>query len=339
MQIFELTQTVNEIDWGATAKAVGNRILQAPVRALGQRVGQDLLPPEDDETPRQQARASQTYFDAAAKMIKYGVDVPDMIKRLVDKYGATREEAMTAIDNALDFVENENLRYGPETATQAQQPASTDINQRRANRQRIAQPSTAATTPQSAAPTAPAASPTPEQLRMAKQRAAAARADAEAMPVAPAATPLSQMSPEQQRIMKQKFAGSMARAQMSGSPKPPPTNYGTTVGPAVKPQMTATPALNMPVTKTNLPAPSNVVPIKPGMMPTPTAQNDILQALTKLGFKPKEAAAAVKQVPPNTSTSDAIRQILSRQQPMSESLTWSRDFDPSSTLLKKIRQL
>ena len=110
MQIFELTQPVNEIDWGATAKAVGNRILQAPVRALGQRVGQDLLPPEDDETPRQQARASQTYFDAAAKMIKYGVDVPDMIKRLVDKYGATRDEAMIAIDNAVDFIENENLQ-------------------------------------------------------------------------------------------------------------------------------------------------------------------------------------------------------------------------------------
>ena len=328
MQIFELTQPVNEIDWGATAKAVGNRILQAPVRALGQRVGQDLLPPEDDETPRQQARAYQTYFDAAAKMIKYGVDVPDMIKRLVDKYGATRDEAMTAIDNAVDFIENENLRYGPETATQAQQPASTNTNQ--------AQSSAAATTPKSAVPVVP---PTPEQLRIAKQRAAAARADIEAMPVAPAATPLSQMSPEQQRIMKQKFAGSMARAQMSGSPKPAPTNYGTNVGPAVKPQMTATPTLNVPVTKTNLPAPSNVVPIKPGMMPTPTAQNDILQALTKLGFKPKEAAAAVKQVPPNTSTSDAIRQILSRQPAMSESLTWSRAFDPSATLLKKIKPL
>jgi hypothetical protein len=64
-----------------------------------------------------------------------------------------------------------------------------------------------------------------------------------------------------------------------------------------------------------------------------------LQASTKLGFKPKEAAAAVKQVPPNTSTSDAIRQILSRQPAMSESLTWSRAFDPSATLLKKIKPL
>ena len=338
MQIFELTQPVNEIDWGATAKAVGNRILQAPVRTLGQRVGQDLLPPDDDETPKQQARASQTYFDAAAKMIKYGVDVPDMIKRLVDKYGATRDEAMTAIDNALDFIENENLRYGPTTATQAQQPASTNTNQ--------AQSSAAATTPKSAVPVVP---PTPEQLRIAKQRAAAARADIEAMPVAPAATPLSQMSPEQQRIMKQKFAGSMARAQMSGSPKPPPTNYGTTVGPAVKPQMTATPTLNVPVTKTNLPAPSNVVPIKPGMMPATTAapaaqkpttaqqQSDVAQGLISLGYKPKQATAMAAKVPPGTPEQDAIKLALAGK--LNESLTWSRSFDPSSTLLKKIRQL
>jgi hypothetical protein len=338
MQIFELTQPVNEIDWGATAKAVGNRILQAPVRALGQRVGQDLLPPEDDETPRQQARASQTYFDAAAKMIKYGVDVPDMIKRLVDKYGATRDEAMTAIDNAADFIENENLRYGPETATQAQQPALTNTNQ--------AQSLAAAPT----TPIAPVVPQTPEQIRLAKQRAAAARADAEAMPVpTTTGTPLSQMSPEQQRIMKQKFAGSMARAQMSGSPKPPPTNYGTAVGPAVKPQMTATPTLNVPVTKTNLPAPSNVVPIKPGMMPATTAapaaqkpttaqqQSDVAQGLISLGYKPKQATAMAAKVPPGTPEQDAIKLALAGK--LNESLIWSRSFDPSSTLLKKIRQL
>jgi hypothetical protein len=339
MQIFELTQPVNEIDWGATAKAVGNRILQAPVRALGQRVGQDLLPPEDDETPRQQARASQTYFDAAAKMIKYGVDVPDMIKRLVDKYGATRDEAMIAIDNAADFIENENLRYGPETATQTQQPASTNTNQ--------AQSSAAATTPQSAAPVVPS---TPEQIRQAKLRAAAARADAEAMPVSTATgTPLSQMTPAQKREAGLKFAGAMARAQMSGSPKPAPTNYGTTVGPAVKPQMTATPALNMPVTKTNSPAPSNVVPIKPGMMPATTAapvaqkpttaqqQSDVAQGLISLGYKPKQATAMAAKVPPGTPEQDAIKLALAGK--LNESLTWSRSFDPSSTLLKKIRQL
>jgi hypothetical protein len=320
MQIFELTQTVNEIDWGATAKAVGNRILQAPVRALGQRVGQDLLPPDDTKTITQQAGDIGRYFDTALTMLERKNGIETTIARLINKHGATKQQAMDAVDAALDnisqrldTVQNQKNTAKPvQTSTGAQQPAT-----------------------KSAVPTPM----TPEQLRIAKQRAAAARADIEAMPVAPAATPLSQMSPEQQRIMKQKFAGSMARAQMSGSPKPAPTNYGTNVGPAVKPQMTATPTLNVPVTKTNLPAPSNVVPIKPGMMPTPTAQNDILQALTKLGFKPKEAAAAVKQVPPNTSTSDAIRQILSRQPAMSESLTWSRAFDPSATLLKKIKPL
>jgi hypothetical protein len=169
------------------------------------------------------------------------------------------------------------------------------------------------------------------------------------MPVAPAATPLSQMSPEQQRIMKQKFAGSMARAQMSGSPKPPPTNYGTNVGPAVKSQMTATPALNMPVTKTNLPAPSNVVPIKPGMMPATTAapaakkpttaqqQSAVAQGLISLGYKPKQATAMAAKVPPGTPEQDAIKLALAGK--LNETLTWSRSFDPSSTLLEKIRQL
>jgi|688.fasta_scaffold322115_2 hypothetical protein len=324
MQIFELTQPVNEIDWGATAKAVGNRILQAPVRALGQRVGQDLLPPEDDKTIRQQAADIERYFDAAVDMLTHNYDETTVTAQLTNKYGATKNQAMQAIESAFDYIEREKAA-NPEFAKKMKKGKSK-------------KKSKAALT----APQQPTLAPTPEQIRLAKQRAAAVRADAEAQPVPTAAAPidpLSQMSPEQQRIMKQKFAGSMARAQMSGSPKPPPTNYGTNVGPAVKPQMTATPTLNVPVTKTNLPAPSNVVPIKPGMMPTPTAQNDILQALTKLGFKPKEAAAAVKQVPPNTSTSDAIRQILSRQPAMSESLTWSRDFDPSATLLKKIKPL
>jgi hypothetical protein len=323
MQIFELTQPVNEIDWGATAKAVGNRILQAPVRALGQRVGQDLLPPEDDETPRQQARASQTYFDAAAKMIKYGVDVPDMIKRLVDKYGATRDEAMIAIDNATDFIENENLRYGPTTATQAQQPASTNTNQ--------AQSSATATTPQSAAPVVPS---TPAQIRQAKLRTAAARADAEAMPVpTTTGTPLSQMTPAQKREAGWKFGGAMARAQMSGSPKPLPTNYGTNVGPAVKSQMTATPALNMPVTKTNLPAPSNVVPIKPGMMPTPTA--------AAAPAKQEPISIGGQKIKPGDPLYDKLQKQIAQKNStaVAESLTWSRSFDPSSTLLKKIRQL
>jgi hypothetical protein len=113
-----------------------------------------------------------------------------------------------------------------------------------------------------------------------------------------AGSSLERMSPEQQRIAKQKFAGAMARAKMST----PPT-------------VTATPAVAV----------------------QPTATADILQALTKLGYTQKDAATAVKQLPPNISTSDAIKQVLRGQKPVAESLTWSRGFDPSAALLKKMK--
>jgi hypothetical protein len=317
MQIFELTQPVNEIDWGATAKAVGNRILQAPVRALGQRVGQDLLPPEDDKTIGQQAADIERYFDAAVDMLTHNYDETTVTAQLTNKYGATKNQAMQAIESAFDYIERERAA-NPEFAKKMKKSKSKKKS------------SAAVTAPQQPAVAPP---PTPEQLRIAKQRAAAARADIEAMPVAPAATSLSQMSPEQQRIMKQKFAGSMARAQMSGSPKPLPTNYGTNVGPAVKPQMTATPTLNMPVTKTNLPAPSNVVPIKPGMMPTPTA--------AAAPAKQEPISIGGQKIKPGDPLYDKLQKQIAQKNStaVAESLTWSRSFDPSSTLLKKIRQL
>jgi hypothetical protein len=65
--------------------------------------------------------------------------------------------------------------------------------------------------------------------------------------------------------------------------------------------------------------------------------SDILQALTKMGFKTKEAEAAIKQLPPNISTNDAILQILRGKQ-MSESLTWSPNFDPGRSLYRQIKQ-
>jgi hypothetical protein len=44
-----------------------------------------------------------------------------------------------------------------------------------------------------------------------------------------------------------------------------------------------------------------------------------------------------QKVPPGMSEQDAIKLALSGK--LRESLTWSRGFDPSATLLKKIRQL
>ena len=61
------------------------------------------------------------------------------------------------------------------------------------------------------------------------------------------------------------------------------------------------------------------------------------QALIKLGYSPQQAAISAKKVPPGMSEQDAIKLALSGK--LRESLTWSRGFDPSRTLLKKIRQL
>jgi hypothetical protein len=90
MQIFEITQRrpVNEINWGATAKAVGSGILQAPVKALGAKVGQDLTDTPDavgsaeamgtatkaaEPVIRQQAVEQQQLWDkSVAAMLKQG---------------------------------------------------------------------------------------------------------------------------------------------------------------------------------------------------------------------------------------------------------------------------
>jgi len=71
---------------------------------------------------------------------------------------------------------------------------------------------------------------------------------------------------------------------------------------------------------------------------TTAAKNDIVQALKKLGYKSKEAEAAIRGLPPNISTSDAIRQILRGKPTTTESLTWSKNFDPGRSLYKKMKQ-
>jgi hypothetical protein len=69
----------------------------------------------------------------------------------------------------------------------------------------------------------------------------------------------------------------------------------------------------------------------------PAAQGspEVVQALTKMGYTAQQAAALAAKVPPGTNTSDAVKQIL--QGKITESLSWSRKFDPSATLLKKMK--
>jgi hypothetical protein len=68
---------------------------------------------------------------------------------------------------------------------------------------------------------------------------------------------------------------------------------------------------------------------------TATGSSDVKDALLGLGYTAQQAAALAAKVPPGTSTEDALRQILQRK--ITESLTWSRKFDPSATLLKKMK--
>ena len=71
--------------------------------------------------------------------------------------------------------------------------------------------------------------------------------------------------------------------------------------------------------------------------PAATGSPDVEQALVNLGYTKQEAAAMAQKIPPGTSEQDAIKLALANK--LNESLTWSRNFDPSRTLLKKIRQL
>ena len=86
----------------------------------------------------------------------------------------------------------------------------------------------------------------------------------------------------------------------------------------------------LPGAKRTATMPSNT----PGVAPGGT---DVTDALESLGYPPKQAAAMAAKVPPGTNTQDAIKLALAGK--LNESLTWSRSFDPSRTLLKKIRQL
>jgi Holliday junction DNA helicase RuvA len=48
----------------------------------------------------------------------------------------------------------------------------------------------------------------------------------------------------------------------------------------------------------------------PGFAVASDNQSDILQALVALGYSDKEAQAALKQLPPDVSVSDGIKQAL-----------------------------
>ena len=94
--------------------------------------------------------------------------------------------------------------------------------------------------------------------------------------------------------------------------------------------------LGSSVEQTPPPAPAQQ---PPAAKQPPAAQqpSDVEQALVRLGYSPQQAAALAAKVPPGTDTQAGIKLALANK--LNESLTWSHNFDPSRTLLKKIRQL
>ena len=107
------------------------------------------------------------------------------------------------------------------------------------------------------------------------------------------------------------------------------------------------PAASVPNTKSMRPAnmmpKTATAPPKPAVSTlTPTAKKEIYQYLTKtMKFGSKEANDAIKNLPPDISIKDAVKQIFrnSLGKPVtSESLTWSRNFDPGRSLYRQIKQ-
>jgi hypothetical protein len=306
MQIFELTQPpVNEIDYSKTGGSGGSSAAGNFLRGLGSTVG--IKSPEPDpEDPKkmlsQQIRDAEKYFDVAVDLLDRDPPAGEstIVARLTNKYGATKQQALVAIDSAFRYLEKENQDKESDITQPRVDPFDTmahQLGKRQANPSRVVPPAPTTvpatkTTTASVAPTPP----TPAQIRQAKLRAAAAAADA----ATATGTPLSQMTPAQKREAGWKFGGAMARAAMSNP---------------VAPTAPAAPAVQQPLTAQQ--------------------QSDVAQGLISLGYTSKQATAMAAKVPPGTPEQDAIKLALAGK--LNESLTWSRDFDPSAALLKKMR--
>ena len=95
---------------------------------------------------------------------------------------------------------------------------------------------------------------------------------------------------------------------------------------------------NLQQPNSQAPAPATAQqPARPASTPAAAQQpSDVGQALVSLGYSPQQSAAMTAKVPPGTNTQAAIKLALAGK--LNESLSWSRSFDPSRTLLKKIKQ-
>jgi hypothetical protein len=318
MQIYELTtrQLVNEISF----KDIGKAIVQAPVKVLGNKVGVDLTGNEKTKSATELMYDMQKYFGFAKQQLHQGMPEHIIISELIGKYGANQEQATKALEAA-----QQQLHSISQPASQSASQAGSQAFGTMANQLGQTGPAPAATTTPSAPVPAPVPQ-SPEEIRKAKQAVAA------------------------QAVQKNMAANSApAPAVSTSAPTPTTPNFGSATGPGVQPQTSVFPSSYtgtsaVPAQQKPSPAPNFSSKVGPGVQPQMTATPTMKAPTT-----PTSAAPATQQpisiggqkIKANDPLYSKIQQQLAKQKSaaVAESLIWSRNFDPSRTLLKKIKQV
>lgn len=305
MQIYELTtrRPVNEISF----KDIGKALVQAPVKALGNKVGADLIGDKKIKSATELKYDLEKYFGFAKQQLYRGMPEHIIISELIGKYGANQEQATKALEAAQQQLQSIS-QLDPQAGSQAgSQAFGTMANQ-------LGQAGNAPTA--TTAPSAPAPAPapqSPEEIRKAKQTVAAQAAQTNmAANSTPAPTPVP------------------------ANPAVPNTNYQMPTGMQTTSNAKATMASPASATPppTNLPIPKYNTATPPASAPTTAATIPTKPEPISIGKRPGET------IKPNDPLYAKIQQQLAKQKSaaVAESLTWSRKFDPSATLLKKIKQ-
>jgi hypothetical protein len=293
MQIYELTtrQPVDEISFKDIGKALGKALVQAPLKALGNKVGADLIGDEKTKSATELKYDLKKYFGFAKQQFYRGMPEHIIISELIGKYGANQEQATKALEAAQQQLQSIS-QLDPQTRSQAgSQTFGTMANQ-------LGQTGNAPPAPQS-----------PEEIRKAKQ-AVAARAVQTNMTAnsTPAPTPVP------------------------ANPAVPNTNYQMPTGmqttsnaktTMASPASATPPPTNLPIPKYNT--------VTPPAAPTTAAT---------IPAQPEPISIGGQNIKPIDPLYSKIQKQLAQQKSaaVAESLIWSRKFDPSATLLKKIKQ-
>jgi len=299
MQIFEITthQPVTEISFKDIGRSVGKALIQAPVKALGNKVGADLIGDEKTKSATELMYDMQKYFGIATQQLYRGMPEHIIMSELIGKHGASQEQAKKALEAA-----QQQLQPGSQAISQPDSQAGSQAFGTMANQLSQAGATPAATT------TPPAPAPAPAST-----------------------TPSAPQSPEEIRKAKQAVATQAAQKNMTANSTPVPVaptstsvattpNYSAATGPGVRPQTSVSPSSitgtsAVPGQQKSVPVPNYALGVGPGVKPQMTATPKI-KAPTATTVPAKQKSVAV-----------------------AESLVWSQTFDPSRTLLKKIKQL